>query len=133
MRPEIKKLWTDALRSGEYKQGKSSLIIYHLNSIKEDGMDINFVPNQDDLKNASYCCLGVLCDLYRKHTGINMWKRMSFDDGLGLPPKIVLEWAGLKDNNPIVIFQDKSYTLSSLNDHEKLNFNQIADIIDQQL
>jgi hypothetical protein len=40
MKPEIKKLWVEALRSGKYKQGK-----YHLHT------------------GDKYCCLGVLCDI----------------------------------------------------------------------
>jgi hypothetical protein len=41
MNPEIKQKWTDALRSGDYKQGRACL------------------RSIDD----RYCCLGVLCDV----------------------------------------------------------------------
>jgi len=41
MNPEIKQAWIDALTSGEYEQGKGSLL-----------------DNE-----GHYCCLGVLCDL----------------------------------------------------------------------
>lgn len=41
MKPEIKQLWIEALKSGRYKQGKGAL------------RSIN-----------GYCCLGVLADLY---------------------------------------------------------------------
>ena len=40
MNKEVKKKWVDALRSGEYAQGRSSL------------------RDHDE-----YCCLGVLCEL----------------------------------------------------------------------
>ena len=40
MKPEIKKQWVQALRSGEYKQGRGQL-----------------------KQGATFCCLGVLCDL----------------------------------------------------------------------
>ena len=49
MKPEIKQKWINALRSGEYEQGRKSL------------RDRN-----------KYCCLGVLCDLHAKETG-NKW------------------------------------------------------------
>lgn len=42
----VKNAWTTALRSGEYVQGKGTLRRTH-----QDGSE------------ASYCCLGVLCDL----------------------------------------------------------------------
>lgn len=45
------KLWTDALESGRYKQGK--------NALYGDG---------------AYCCLGVACELYRLHSGDKMAK-----------------------------------------------------------
>ena len=45
MKPEIKKLWVDALRSGEYKQAREVL--------RTNG-------------GTSFCCLGVLTDLYCK-------------------------------------------------------------------
>lgn len=43
MKPEIKKLWVDALRSGKYKQGTHRL---------RDGN--------------KFCCLGVLCEISGK-------------------------------------------------------------------
>ena len=43
MNPEVKKKWTSALRNGEYTQAR--------NALTTDG---------------SFCCLGVLCDLYIK-------------------------------------------------------------------
>ena len=50
MKQEIKEKWVSALRSGEYKQGKEGLRIYN-----------------------EFCCLGVLCDLYIKETGVGFW------------------------------------------------------------
>jgi hypothetical protein len=50
MKPDIKQKWVNDLKSGEYKKGKGYL---H----KED----------------TYCCLGVLCDLYQKETGQGAW------------------------------------------------------------
>src|SRR3954466_4218538 len=45
LRPEVKEKWVAALRSGEYKQGRS-----YLHSQNPDGED-------------RFCCLGVLCEL----------------------------------------------------------------------
>ena len=51
MNPEIKRQWLEALRSGEYKQGQCRL--------------------RTEIKGSSfYCCLGVLCDLHSKATGV---------------------------------------------------------------
>lgn len=51
MEPELKKLWVDALESGEYTQGTGML------KYSYDG------------DNESYCCLGVLCDVLSKLEG----------------------------------------------------------------
>lgn len=126
MKPEIKKLWVDALRSGEYKQGRSSLIRYEMNTIPD-------IPNEEELKTAKYCCLGVLCDVYRKEVGKNLWHRIAFDDGFGVLPKCVIEWAGLELPNPRVKIKDKIESLTELNDHLRLNFKEIADVIEKQL
>jgi hypothetical protein len=48
MNQEIKQKWIEALKSDEYRQGKLAL------------------KNYDD----TFCCLGVLCDLYIKEKGL---------------------------------------------------------------
>lgn len=58
MNPEIKAEWLAALRSGEYNQAFSRL--------KGPG--------------GSFCCLGVLCDLYVKK-GVGEWFMYSQDNG----------------------------------------------------
>lgn len=135
MKPEIKKLWTDALRSGEYKQGRRSLITYDRNTIPYDQIVPvpNGTPNEEQLKAAQYCCLGVLCDLYRKEHGKNLWYRFRFEDAFGVPPKCVIEWAELEIENPIVKINDKIRSLAELNDKLKFNFEEIADVIEKQL
>ena len=76
----IKKLWLEALRSGEYKQG------------------------QDKLKrnDNSFCCLGVLCDLHRKETQGKDWDNSNcyYGEDNYLPPS-VQDWAELFEYNPI--------------------------------
>lgn len=44
--------WVEALRSGEFKQGRERL--------RNEG---------------AYCCLGVACELYRRETGKGRWTR----------------------------------------------------------
>jgi hypothetical protein len=58
MNARIKQLWLDALESGKYKHGINAL----------------------HWSNDTYCCLGVLCDLYQQETGNLRWERMYSDD-----------------------------------------------------
>lgn len=122
LKPQIKKLWIKALKSGKYNQGKGALC------------NIN---NQ-------FCCLGVLCDLHRIKVlkkGKHVWKKsskgtviFSYLDNNGILPRQVANWAYQKNNfselNPIV--NDRVDTLSSLND-SNTSFETIADIIEKQL
>lgn len=63
---EARRLWVEALRSGEYEQGRTWL-----------------------RENDRYCCLGVACELYRKHTGIGRWESNCFDSGSGAKSQYV--------------------------------------------
>jgi len=143
MNPEIKALWVDALRSGEYQQGKLLL---------------------KPTKN-TFCCLGVLCDLAvkAKAEGVvwgdiqypidsngeaiyyddpdNYGESMSEDSELPYP---VMRWAGLMSENPKVeVFDEEKdedgirnpevMMLSQLNDDHNFTFQQLADIIERQL
>jgi hypothetical protein len=128
MNPEIKQRWVEALRSGEYKQTREELY---------DG-------------NGGYCCLGVLCDLAIKDGVLDKWddyidrwypnsdelegaglEGLWADDEL-LPAK-AQHWAGLTNHAPNVPFQDTKKSLSILNDEFRLDFNTIADLIEEQL
>ncbi len=51
MNPEIKDQWIDALTNGTYRQGTGVL----------------------QTGDGSFCCLGVLCDLYHQETGNGEW------------------------------------------------------------
>lgn len=123
MNKEIKKIWTDALLSGEYTQGK-----HRLHSREAE----------------TYCCLGVLCDLAVKH-GVTEMREVygDFQYGTGsneydwsdkVLPGSVTEWAGLEDDNPDVINpQDGTGScLAELND-VGFTFEQIAKIIEEEL
>jgi len=107
MKPEIKKKWTEALKSGEYKQSSG------------------FLQNQN-----GFCCLGVLCDLYAKENRI-IWKEELLGHRTVLPVE-VMRWAGLDRNNPYIDL-DRPYSLAGLNDLGEHSFSQIAAIIETQL
>jgi len=101
-----KALWIDALRSGEYEQGK-----YYLCS-----------------KTKKYCCLGVLVKVFEEQN------KLKFDSVLEdgcytfgfcrtTPPQIVIDWIGLT--------KKQVGLLTSLNDHTTCNFNYIANILEE--
>lgn len=118
------KLLVDALRSGEFEQCTGGL--------HEDG---------------SYCCLGVACEIYRRHAGENghwdkddpdMFIAYHPDDGRETwdeteLPAAVRSWYGFKHCNPVLTnardAAGKEYDDSSasvLNDNEGLDFVEIA-------
>lgn len=111
MKPEIKKLWIEALLSGEYIQGKM-----RLRSV-----------------NDKFCCLGVLCDL-KDPDG---WDEDNYYDGdEEFLPESVMKWAGLESNNgaferDITVGYLSYSSLSNMNDLS-LNFRQIAKVIDER-
>lgn len=117
MNPEIKAKWLEALRSGEYKQGKGALV-----EVKGD--------------ERFYCCLGVLCDLAAKEgvtreadggtLGVGFMDRGAVEHGI-LPLR-VQEWAGLAGPNPVV----RGEALAVRNDQGE-SFDEIADVIEERL
>lgn len=120
MNPEIKAKWIAALRSGEFTQGSGAL-------------------RRADTDR--FCCLGVLCELYRRDTGQGEWtkfssrfpcvnEKMVFLGALNVLPPAVSHWAGLYgDNNPVV----SGVCLAQRNDDIGESFAEIADIIDAAL
>jgi len=86
LKPEIKQLWTAALRSGEFKQTTGML--------RNDG---------------GMCCLGVLCELHRRATGDELagdWESFKerpaadidalcsvYGECVSTPPPAVYAWA----------------------------------------
>lgn len=111
MKPRIKKLWIEALRSGEYKQGKYRLV-------NERGTPTKF------------CCLGVLTNLYVEATGdADVWERR--DNTLDYA---VQRWAGLIGPNPWLGPLDNAEGSSAidLNDNG-VPFPEIADLIEEYL
>lgn len=114
-----KKKWVEALRSGEYKQGKDFLRV-----------------------NDTFCCLGVLCDLVGKEQGA-LWDyentingdRLGMFDGIKeFLPMSVMEVVGLTDDSPSVPtgIEDREDTLATFNDRGT-SFLEIADLIEKHL
>lgn len=105
--------WVDALRSGEYVQGRNSL-----------------------LKDNTYCCLGVACEVYlRGNPGgisfeVDEDGRGHYDNYSGFLPPKVMEWLGVDDDSPEVTDQFANTSRRSaiyINDNLRWDFNQIAD------
>jgi hypothetical protein len=128
MNSEVKAKWLEALRSGRYRQRR------------------HYLHTTDD----SFCCLGVLCDLYSLE-GKGFWSSHSDCKRLGSNvevmsfakngnystcsadlPDYVAEWAGLRTRNPRVFAHDESTSLAALNDNGE-TFGFIASIIEDQL
>ena len=122
----IKQAWVQALRSGEYRQTKTVL---------HDG--------------AGFCCLGVLCDLYltahNDHWTFgygDVTDARYIDTDYQVLPKAVQKWAGLPhDHGAFVVFdrehdsmpQQTTDTLAELNDRWGKSFDELADLIEEQL
>lgn len=127
LRPEVKRKWLEALRSGEYKQGRSYLHYQQAGSGEE-----------------RFCCLGVLCDLAVREGVIpppvvrdgSQGKRTYVGHASTMPPDEVRNWAyqtmGDPDWRPWSL-SGAPKTLDQLNDILALTFEQIADQIEIDL
>lgn len=141
LKPEIKRRWVEALRSGSYKQGKSVLTV-------------------ESCHGQRFCCLGVLCDL-AENDKIGRWVGDTFvgaDDlrSSSYLPLAVANWAfdvNSADSDEMEdgdIFLDRisdprvdvgtyedgtrqTRTLSSLNDSGNYDFRGIAELIEAKL
>jgi hypothetical protein len=122
------KLWIDALRSGEYRQGHGHLA----------GKDGEVVK---------YCCLGVACEVAIKD-GLDLegrWGRPAVDEDrelveedrkfydtedLVLPPA-VQDWLGIPGNTTVeVVLHGIEESVIDLNDNMDRDFGQIADALE---
>lgn len=125
MNPEIKALWTAGLRSDEFTKGEEYLT--------RDGKD---------------CCLGVLCKLaIRAGVEVEVFTGSDgivyYDHASTTLPQSVMDWAGLDDSNPTVVYgrdedddEDLSDGLGYVNDEIEVNvegYGRIPDLIDAQL
>lgn len=134
MNQEVKAKWLEALRSGNYVQGREELRPRHYSG------------------GYAYCCLGVLCDVYQKETGKGEWREIgcgSWDSSFdateeGAPvtdkswsslPQAVVKWAGFYTNDPTVPNPKGNgkdrITLANLND-AGTSFEELAEIIERE-
>ena len=114
MNKRVKTQWIKALRSGKYKQGRGSL------------------RNLDN----TYCCLGVLCDLYARRRTTpprHQWKsvgsRYAIAAAEGVLPVCVQQWAGLSTTDPEL----QGRMASEWNDQKHAGFKRIATLIEKHL
>jgi hypothetical protein len=124
MKKKIAKKWVKALRSGKYKQGQEVL---HNNYCGKD----------------TYCCLGVLCDLYQQDRRSkkkkmldveNAWDTFAYDGEDTHLPDAVREWAGMKTNDGNWdALDEKRSNLVYLNDAKRKSFKRIANIIEKNV
>jgi len=122
---EVAKQWITALRSDEYPQCT--------NQLRQDG---------------SYCCLGVLTDLFIKNNEVNAEARASWEaqgayvDSEGVReafslPQDVIKWAGVKGSDPHTVYysedecEDSEQWATQLNDDEHWSFQQIANWVEE--
>jgi hypothetical protein len=104
MNSSVKEQWIAALESGEYKQGQKALR-----------------PSE-----STYCCLGVLCDLYAKdHPKFRGWRGGLFLDEMISLPTAVKEWADVF-STPVIV------ELMVMNDTD-VSFTDIAAFIRENL
>jgi len=117
MKEQIKDKWVKALMSGDYKQGRGKL----------------------KSCDGSFCCLGVLSDLYAKENGVK-WKKyddcFSIVESFDLLPKEVIKWSGMSSESGEIqneLYNNELYDfeLAEVNDSGKHTFDQIADIIEE--
>jgi len=105
MNKRVKKMWIKALRSDEFKQGRDQL---------KNGRG----------KSATYCCLGVLCEVAKREGVIRSYRGSS-----GFLPFKVMWWAGLTQMDPVM----GRTSAVKLNDTLRKTLSQIADRIEKHL
>ena len=116
MDPELKAKWVAALRSGEYQQGKKTLL---------------------NTSNGTYCSLGVLCrvmglpnDTIEKFGELNELYHRPLDDVDEEMPSVA-EKCGLDGKMPISGHHEA--ILMIMNDDRQLSFSKIADYIEENI
>ena len=123
MNKDIAEKWAVLLESNEFAQSSGKL-----------------------RRTEGYCCLGVLCELYRRETGQGMWVECEGDNtGMydfqwlnnqrrtdvpaTLLPPVVQAWAGMRDNAGSMAERSLNKTPLYRSNDDKVPFKQIAYII----
>lgn len=118
MNPEVKQLWLEALRDGEFTQGHCAL------HFRNEG------------EGNTYCCLGVLCSLaatagicapeFRPDMGL-----VAYDGESYSLPLSVHEWAELNGDTVACDADGSPIDLIHANDTQKRSFRDIAHLIER--
>ena len=135
---EHRKLWIEALRSGQYDQTAGALKASYAS-------DLLSHPDQD----VKYCCLGVACEIsglgewYNDHTPVYQIRGEYTTDNCTTLPALVQAWLGLDNNNGSHVRGGQEQnpsgpnnfrspiSLATLNDSGH-TFDEIADIIESE-
>lgn len=109
MDPYWKDKWIAALRSGKYEQVRGTL--------RTEGNHM--------------CCLGVLCDVVEPER----WLLIDDHDGTGerYSHGHCTQYPSFNVERQTKLEPTMAYVLGTKNDHDKLDFNQIADWIEEKL
>jgi hypothetical protein len=104
MKTEIKTKWVDALRSGNYSQGKEVL----------------------RSKDNNFCCLGVLCDIVDSSRWVARVSNdcYAYDGCHAILPRNIVRATGFPDHHTSI--------LTDMND-SGVPFSEIANYIEQEL
>lgn len=110
--------WVEALRSGDFKQGRSTLV------------------RRSKTGTLQHCCLGVACAMHPDLKLMDHFNSdgLSFDDGGSLSyysvlPPVVQAALGLRTSDGLV---SVDWTLTRMNDGGS-SFDRIADVIEAEL
>ncbi len=106
MNPETKKLWTDALRSGDYIQQRNALL--H--------------------SNEGFCCLGVLCEITKVPSEYNeIGGYYQYNNDYAFPSD------DIRNRPDIMLADSAAWQLTAMNDVGWYTFSNIADWIEENL
>lgn len=121
--PEVKDLWLEALRSGEYKQSVARMRV-----TPESGSGLC------EKHGEGYCCLGVLTDIALKEGAIDQFR---YNISAQAPTMAVMGWAGLDANaqSRLMRMNDGSPTQNGrpIDNINRKNFSEIAEWIEENL
>lgn len=116
MKSRAKKMWVEALTSGEYKQ-----ICSYMRDV-----DDNEKPVMAE-ENKNMCVMGVLADLALRDAGLKItqanWTKFAGHNEA--PTERTLEWAGLEKSN--------AHDMIDLNDEDSMSFKEFAKYIKENL
>ena len=122
MKPTIKKLWVNALRSGKYKQGRGSLC----KTTTEKGKTVT-----------EYCCLGVLGDVavdayWEKNPTVPLIGGKQVTE-YGLIDEVNTGFLPNSVEKQLGLTRSRTDKLVELNDDSEFSFDDIADYIEKHL